>query len=338
MISHTCKEFITKLPKAELHVHIEGTMEPEQMIAIAERNKIKIPAGVLDSSGNYLFSGYEEFIKTYIQATSVLCQEQDFYDITLAYLKKVAGQGVLRTEIFFDLQTYFSRNITPEIIINGMYTAFIEGKKRYHIDAAMIMCFIRNFSEENAFKALNLLQEYKDKVIGVGLASLEDNNPPIKFEHVFARARAQGYHLVGHAGESGTEHIRDMITKLHCERIDHGVGCMYDPSLVQELAQLKIPMTVCPLSNVKLGIFKTLHEHPIKKMFDAGLNISINSDDPAFFGSYIADNYLAAQSLGFSCRDLITCAGNGLQAAFVSEEIKKAYQVKLDEYSAGHAC
>lgn len=339
MVHPACKDFITKLPKAELHVHIEGTMEPSMLLAFAQRNNIEVPSGILDASGNYSFSGFDQFIDTYFLATQVLCTQQDFYELTLAYLKKVADQGVLRTEIFFELQSYMSRNIGPDIIIGGMHTAFVEGKRLYDIDGAMILCFLRHLSEKSAFEALELLKGYKDKVIGVGLAAYELNNPPSKFERVFTDARLKGYHVVAHAGELDSKLIRESIDLLGCERIDHGVTALADPSLVKLLAVRKIPLTLCPLSNVVLKIVNTIQDHPLKKLFDAGIMVTINSDDPSFFGGYIAENYLvAAIDLGFSCGDLVICARNSLVASFADEKIKKNYLEQLSKYVAAHCC
>ncbi len=339
MVHPACKDFITKLPKAELHVHIEGTMEPSMLLAFARRNNVNVPSGILDASGNYSFSGFNQFIDTYFLATQVLCTQQDFYELTLAYLKKVADQGVVRTEIFFELQSYLLRNIGPDIIIGGMHQAFVEGKRLYNIDGAMILCFLRHLSEESAFEALALLDDYRDKVIGVGLAAYELNNPPSKFERVFAKARLQGYHVVAHAGELSVETIQQSIHQLACERIDHGVTCLQDKALVNTLLQRKIPLTLCPLSNIVLKIFNTIQEHPLKKLFDTGLVVTINSDDPAFFGGYIAENYLvAAEELGFFCKDLVLCARNSLVASFADEKIKKNYLEQLSKYVAAHCC
>lgn len=338
-----CCEFIKKLPKAELHVHIEGTMEPSQLHLIAERNKIAIPPHTLDQAGtSYLFTDINSFVTAYMQATQVLCKEQDFYDIMHAYLKKVAQQGVLHTEIFFDLQTYMPRGIAPEIIINGMHRALVDGKKQFGISGALIMCFMRHLGVGDAFKALELLRGYNDKVIGVGLASVEKSNSLLLFQPVLAKARAYGFHIVAHAGEQGAGDeaaIGEAITKLHLERIDHGIDCMRDVHLVKELAQLRMPLTVCPLSNVVLGYVKKLEDHPLKAMFDAGLNISINSDDPAFFGGYIGDNYCAAATvLGFSCSELVAVAHAAFEASFLGQAGKDACLAVLSDYVADHSC
>lgn len=342
MTNIVCSPFIKKLPKAELHVHIEGTMEPEQLQLFADRNKIKIPQNLLTQENKYAFDSYQSFIDTYILATKVLKTEQDFYDLIMAYLKKAHEQGVLHTEIFFDLQTYMPRNLPAEVIINGLEQGLADGQKQFGISGFLIMCFIRHLSETNAFDALKLVHSRHNKVIGVGLASVEENNPPSKFERVFAQARAYGYHVVAHAAEEtdqGPAMIREALTLLKAERIDHGVGCMQDKELVDELVQKKIPLTVCPLSNIVLGGFEKLEDHPLKAMLNAGLMVSINSDDPAFFGGYIADNYQAvAVALNLSCDDLITCAHNSLISSFFDEQTKNEHLEKLSTYVNQHTC
>lgn len=334
----SCTEFIQKLPKAELHVHIEGAMEPEQLLLFAQRNKIEILYNTIEEAKEaYNFSDYQSFVDAYIQITRVLCTEQDFYELTMAYLHRIAKDGVLHTEIFFDLQTYMPRNLSPALIINGIYSALQDGQKQLGISSNMIMCFIRHLSEEDALAALTAALDYKDKIVGVGLASLEEGNPPSKFAGAFAQAQKYGFKLTAHA--SYADFIYDSIHTLGVERIDHGIGCMQNPDLTKKLINNQMPITVCPLSNVLLGRFIDLKEHPIKKMFDAGLNITINSDDPAFFGGYIAHNYLAiAQHLNFSCKDLTKCARNSFQAAFINKDLKKVYLEKLNTFSQLHSC
>lgn len=337
-----CREFIKNLPKAELHVHIEGTMEPTELIMFADRNGIDIPDDIVDQTNNsYIFTSPNSFINAYLKATEVLHSEQDFYDLTYAYLRRISTQGVLHTEIFFDLQTYMPRNISPAIIINGMHHALIDAKKQLGTSGFLIMCFLRHLSQDDAFKALELLKPFGDKVIGVGLATIEKNNPPSKFKEVFAQARAYGYRAVAHVAEgpTGADMIRQALTELHIQRIDHGIGCMSDPTLMQELVEKKIPLTVCPLSNVALGYFDTLADHPLKAMFNAGLTVSINSDDPAFLGGYIADNYrVAADVLDMPCNDLVQCARYSFISSFLNETDKQACLNKLDDYAAKHVC
>lgn len=338
----SCLNFIAALPKAELHVHLEGTVSPDQYLLLARRNGISIPYSSVDEVKNslYAFCDLPSFLSKYKQVMEVLCTEQDFYDLTFAYLRKAHAQGILHSEIFFDLQSYMPRGIGPSVIIGGMHRAFVDAQEQFGISASMIMCIMRNLSEEDAYKALALLDQFKDKVIGIGLANLEKDNPPSKFEYVFALARQKGYHLVAHAGEEcGPDYIRDAIIALHVERIDHGISCMRDVALVTTLALTQLPLTVCPLSNVVLGYAASLNTHPIKAMFDAGLLVTINSDDPAFFGGYCAENYVAvAQDLSFSCRDLVLCAANSIKASFCDDVTKQKYLSQLEYYASGHSC
>ena len=319
------QEFIKKLPKAELHVHIEGTLEPEQLLLFADRNKIKIPfSSVAAVREAYKFTNLQSFLDLYYQGESVLCTEQDFYDLTASYFKKISEQGVVHAEIFFETQTYHERGIAFGTIITGIYAAATQAEKLYGITSALILCFLRHLSEQDAFIALQESLPYRDKIIGIGLASSELGNPPAKFKQVFQEARNYGYHAVVHAGEeAGPDYIWEALTILGAERIDHGVQCMKDPQLVQELLTRKIPLTVCPLSNVALQIYKNLEEHPIKRMLDAGLCVSINSDDPAYFGGYIAENYQAvAECFEMSKKDLIIIARNSIIGSFMPEDKK----------------
>lgn len=329
-----------KLPKAELHVHIEGTLEPDMYLHFAERNKIKVPYTNQDQvrTALYKFHDLASFIDAYKKASEVICTGQDFYDLTVAYLKKADAQGVLHTEIFFDLQFDVKQTLDTAKVINGMHQAIVDCNREFGITGSLILCFVRDMSEESALKALELSLPFKDKIVAVGLASIEKNNPPSKFERVFNMARSHGLHTVAHAGEEcGPDYVWQAIDILKAERIDHGVRCMEDPRLVAELVKRNIPLTVCPLSNVALGVYKNMVSHPIKKMFDAGLMVTINSDDPGFFGGYIGDNFTAvAKSLGFSTADLITIARNSLSASFASEERKKECLVKLNEYVKKH--
>lgn len=336
-----CIDFIRKLPKAELHVHLEGTLEAEEFLRIAERNKIAVPYNTVEQvkSKLYTFHDLASFIEVYRQAIGILKTEKDFYDLTFSYLKKVASQGVIHAEIFFDLQSYTHHNVAPEIIMNGIHRGIVDAKNRLNISVFMIMCFIRDMSEEDALRTLEIIRPYKD-VIAIGLASIEHGNPPSKFEHAFKIARFYGYHVVAHAGEEcGPDYIWQALQLLKAERIDHGIACMQDPQLVTFLKEQHIPLTVCPLSNVALQRFKSINDHPIKTMYDAGLMITINSDDPAFFGGYIDDNYeTVMKNLGFSCGELVACARNSIMASFINNDQKKEFLKKIDEYSMGHKC
>jgi adenosine deaminase len=321
------------MPKAELHVHVEGTMEPSQMLFFAERNNIKIPKNLLNKGNQkYLFSDYRSFIHAYINATLVLTKEIDFYELCYAYLKKAVKQGVLHAEIFFDLQTYLPRKIDPGVIINGLHNALIDAKKHLGMTGELIMCFIRHLDQTDAFRALKALEPYKEKVIGVGLAAYETGNSPEKFKEVFKAAHQQGYRAVAHAGEMSVDYILDTIQMLGVERIDHGFACVNDVNVMNRLKELQMPLTVCPFSNLVLGYFDLLSQHPLKKMYDAGLSVSINSDDPAFFGGYIADNYLGcAEALNFSCAEFVAIAQNSFKASFLEREQVYQYLDKLHQ-------
>jgi adenosine deaminase len=329
------------MPKAELHVHLEGTLEPENYLLIAQRNKIDVSYKSVDEVKKDLYSFHDlaSFIEVYRRAISVLKTEKDFYDLTFWYLKKAASQGVLHTEIFFDFQSYSQQNIAAETIMDGTHRAIADAREQFDISASMILCFIRDMSEEDAFKTLELVRPFKE-VLAIGLASVERGNPPSKFERVFRKAREYGYHVVAHAGEEcGPEYIWQALQLLNAERIDHGIACMQDPSLIEYLKENNIPLTVCPLSNIALQRFKSIKDHPIKKMYDAGLMITINSDDPAFFGGYIDDNYEAvAEHLGFNCNELAACARNSILASFIVQQKKEEYLSKIDNYINGHKC
>ena len=338
----SCLNFIASLPKAELHIHLEGTLTPEQYLFFAQRNNISIPYVTKEEIKKNLYTFFDlpSFITVYKKTIEVLCTEQDFYDLTMSYLKKAHEQSIVHSEIFFDLQTYIPRGIEPSLIINGMHRAFVDAHEQMGISAAMIMCIIRDLSEEDAFDILAVLDQFKDKVVGIGLASVEKDNAPTKFEHVFAAARLKGYRVVAHAGEEcGPDYIRDAIIALHPERVDHGISCMRDPSLVTTLAITQLPLTVCPLSNVALGYASSIATHPIKAMFDAGLMVTINSDDPGFFGGSCADNYIAvAQDSSFTCKDLVACAANSIKASFCVDTLKQKYLSLLESYASEHAC
>lgn len=328
------KEFIKKLPKAELHVHIEGTMEPEQLMFFAYRNGIALPYGSLeDARRAYAFSDFASFCDAYIQATTVLQTEQDFYDLACAYLKKADEQGVVHAEIFFDLQTYIPRNIAPDIIINGLHRALIDANKAFGISGGLIMCFLRHLSQEDALKALELSLPFKDKIMAVGLACQEEGNPPLKFEKAFAKARRYGYHVVAHEGEFISTGLKDAIDSIKVDRLDHGIHVIKDPSLMKKLLDRKTPLTVCPLSNVVLKLIDDIKNHPLKEMLDAGLLVTINSDDPAFFGGYIAENYYAAyKDIHLSLDDLVVCAYNSINGSFADQALKNKYFTQLNDF------
>ncbi|MBS1986839.1 adenosine deaminase [Candidatus Dependentiae bacterium] len=336
MSDDAVKKFIQELPKAELHVHLEGTMEPEQLMFFAQRNGIEVPYhSIEDARRAYHFSDFESFYDAYVQATKVLKTEQDFYDLAFAYLKKAAEQGVVHAEIFFDLQTYIPRRIAPDTIINGLHRAVTDAHEAFGISGGLIMCFLRHLTQEDALRTLELSLPFKDKIMGVGLACQEEGNPPSKFEKAFQEARRYGYHIVAHEGESIATGLQEAVELIKVERLDHGIHILQEPELLQKLIEERIPLTVCPLSNVAVKSVDDIKNHPLKKMFEAGLFVTINSDDPAFFGGYIAENYYAAyKEIGLSLDDLVTCAYNSIEASFADQALKQKYFDQLNDFIA----
>lgn len=329
------EEFIKGIPKAELHLHIEGTFEPELMFKIAKRNNIKIKyKSVDDLKKAYNFKNLQDFLDIYYEGASVLIQEEDFYDMTWAYLQKVHSQNLIHTEIFFDPQTHTDRGIKFSIIINGIDRALKDARKKFSISSKVIMCFLRHLDENSAIKILDQALDYKNLIYAVGLDSSEIGNPPSKFKKVFERARQSGFLTVAHAGEEGpAEYVWEALNLLKVSRIDHGNHSLDDEKLVSELVKRKIPMTVCPLSNLKLKVIKDLKNHPLKKMMSKGLIVTINSDDPAYFGGYINENYLTiAKALNLSKEDIYTLAKNSFTASFLSIDEKEKIFKKLDEF------
>lgn len=320
--------YIKKLPKAELHLHIEGTLEPEMMFALAERNQIQLPyANVEALSAAYNFENLQSFLDLYYQGCNVLLKEQDFYDLTWAYLQRAHADNTKHVEIFFDPQTHTDRGVPFEVVFNGIYQALLDAKSKLQISSELILCFLRHLSEEAAFETLKQAEPYKDKIIAVGLDSSEVGHPPEKFARVFAAAREQGYLTVAHAGEEGPpEYIWQAIQLLDIERIDHGVRCLEDPELVSYLKDTQTPLTVCPLSNIKLRVFDTMRDHNLKQLLDEGLCVMINADDPAYFGGYLNQNYIeTAEALNLSKEDLAQLARNSFEASFLLEAEKQVY-------------
>jgi adenine deaminase len=311
------KQFIASLPKAELHVHIEGTFEPELMFSMAERNHIPLKyKSVEELRQAYNFNNLQEFLDIYYAGANVLIHEQDFYDLTKAYLDKAHSQGVVHAEIFFDPQTHTHRGIAYAVVINGITRAMEDAKAEYGLTALLILSFLRHLSEESAMEVFAEALKFRDKIVAVGLDSSELGHPPVKFKQVFDWARREGFPLVAHAGEEGPpEYVWEALNILKVKRIDHGNRSLEDPELVAELARRQIPLTVCPLSNLKLKVVKDMREHPLRRMMDAGLLVTINSDDPAYFGGYINDNYLAvAEALSLSEEELLMLAENSMKA------------------------
>lgn len=326
-------ELLRAIPKAELHMHIEGSLEPELIFALAQRNGVKIPyASVEELRQAYAFTNLQSFLDIYYAGASVLIQEQDFYDMAWAYLERAKADNVVHTEMFFDPQTHTARGIAVKTVIDGLHRACIDARAKLGVSASLILCFLRHLSEEEAFATLEEALPYRDKFIGVGLDSSEVGHPPEKFARVFARCRELGLHLVAHAGEEGPPaYVWSALDVLQVERVDHGVQSAKDPVLMQRLAQERVPLTVCPLSNLKLCVFPDLKQHNIKALLDAGLVATINSDDPAYFGGYMYENWLQTfAATGLDARHAWQLAANSFEASFIDEASKKTYMAQLD--------
>jgi len=320
------------MPKAELHMHIEGSLEPELMFALAARNGLSLPyADVEDLRRAYVFDNLQDFLDIYHEGTLVLRCEQDFYDMTWAYLQRAAADQVLHTEIFFDTQTHTGHGVSADVVIQGLHRACVDAQSQLGISASLILCFLRHLSEADAFEALEQAMPHLDKLVGVGLASSELGHPPEKFTKVFAKARALGLHLVAHAGEEGPPaYIWSALDALKVERIDHGVQAMKDPALIACLAKERIPLTVCPLSNLKLRVFPDLAQHNLGQMLNAGLVATVNSDDPAYFGGYINENFTQTfAALPLTAQHAYQLAFNSFEASFIDKAAKQAFQHRL---------
>lgn len=312
--------FLNQLPKAELHMHLEGSLEPELMFKLAQRNQVSLPFdSVAAIRAAYEFSNLQDFLDIYYQGAHVLQAEQDFYDLTWAYLQRCQQQNVRHVEPFFDPQTHTDRGIAFDTVINGIDRALQDAKQQLGISSYLIMCFLRHLSEEAAFATLEQALPYKNKIVAVGLDSSEQGFPPSLFERVFAKARAEGLLTVAHAGEEGPpDYIIQALDLLKVKRIDHGVRCVEDPALVERLIQLQMPLTVCPLSNTKLCVFKTMAEHNILELLERGVKVTINSDDPAYFGGYMTENFIAvADTLNMSKAQALQLAQNSFAASFL---------------------
>ena len=324
---------MVSIPKAELHLHIEGTLEPELMFKLSQRNNVPIPySSVAEIRDVYNFSNLQSFLDIYYQGCNVLVQEKDFYDLTHAYLERISKQGVLHTEIFFDPQTHTERKIPFETVINGIHHALADGRKEFGISSKLILCFLRHLPAESAMATLEEALPFKSMITAVGLDSSEVGHPPEKFNAVFIKALEEGFLTVAHAGEEGPpEYIWQALDLLKVSRIDHGVRCLEDKKLVERLVRDQVPLTVCPLSNTKLKVFSTMSEHNLKTLLDLGVCVTINSDDPAYFGGYIEENYEAARkALNLTPEDIHQLAKNSFQAAFISDTEKKEFIATLD--------
>ncbi|MCX0333042.1 adenosine deaminase [Acinetobacter radioresistens] len=329
-MSHT--ELIRALPKAELHVHIEGTFEPELMFEIAQRNQIDIPyKSVEEVRQAYNFHNLQSFLDIYYAGANVLIHEEDFYDLAWAYFKKCAEDHVVHAEIFFDPQTHTDRGIAFETVLNGLQRACNDAKTKLGISSYLIMCFLRHLSEEAALKTLEQALPYKNQIIAVGLDSSEVGHPPAKFTRVFAKAREAGFLVVAHAGEEGPpEYVWEALDLLKVNRIDHGVRSEEDPVLMQRLIQEKMPLTVCPLSNLKLCVVDDMQQHNIHRLLQQGVKVTVNSDDPSYFGGYMNDNFFAIQkALNLSEAELKQLAINSFEAAFIDNTEKQSWIKKI---------
>ena len=329
-------ELIRALPKAELHVHIEGTFEPELMFSIAQRNQIDIPyKSVEEVKQAYNFHNLQSFLDIYYAGANVLIHEQDFYDLAWAYFEKCAEDNVVHTEMFFDPQTHTDRGIAFEVVLNGLQRACDDAKAKLGITSRLIMCFLRHLSEEAAFKTLEQAIPFKDQIIGVGLDSSEVGHPPSKFERVFAKAREEGFLIVAHAGEEGpAEYVWEALDLLKVNRIDHGVRSEEDPKLMARLIAEKMPLTVCPLSNLKLCVVDDMADHNIRRLLQQGVHVTVNSDDPSYFGGYMNDNFIAiAESLDLTADELKTLAINSFEASFISDEEKLKWTNEIKRLS-----
>lgn len=329
--------FIQNIPKAELHIHIEGSLEPEMMFEMAKQNHLELPyKSVQEVRDAYNFQNLQSFLDLYYAGANVLQTEQNFYDLTWAYLQKAAAQNVRHTEIFFDPQTHTERGIAFETVCSGIYRALQDAKEQLGVSAYLILCFLRHLSVESAEETLKQALPYKDRIPAIGLDSSEIGHPPSKFLRVFDKAREEGFLTVAHAGEEGPpEYIWEAIDLLGVSRIDHGVRCIEDPKLLEYLIEKQIPLTVCPLSNIKLRVFDSMEEHNLKQLLDMGLCVTINSDDPSYFGGYMTENFQAIKSaLHLSNEDICQLVRNSFRATFLNSEDQQALNAELDQFIA----
>ena len=333
-------DFMRALPKAELHIHIEGSFEPDLMFEIARRNGNDIPFDSVDAvRAAYDFADLQSFLDIYYQGMSVLRHEQDFYDLTRAYLQRAHADGVVHAEIFFDPQGHTERGVDFETVLDGIWRSLRDGERDFGITSRLIMCFLRHLDEGDAFRTLDRALSHRDRIAGVGLDSSEVGHPPGKFQRVFEKARDAGFVAVAHAGEEGPPaYVRDALDLLCVTRIDHGNRALEAPDLIERLATERIPLTVCPLSNLKLRVVKDLRDHPLRRMLDAGLVATINSDDPAYFGGYVLDNYRAVRdALDLTTDDIVTLARNSIAASLADERQRARWFRGIDMVSAREA-
>ena len=327
-------DLIKRLPKAELHLHIEGTLEPELMFRLAQKNNIAIPyKDIEDVRRAYNFTNLQTFLDIYYAGANVLITKDDFYDLTWAYILKCVEDNIIHTEIFFDPQTHSARGVAFETVITGIKEALDDAKAQYGITSCIIMCFLRHLSQDDAFATLEAAMPFQDDIIGVGLDSSEIGNPPSKFKEVFQKAKEAGFKLVAHAGEEADfTYIYEALDMLHISRIDHGVQSIQSPELMQRLKDEQMPLTVCPNSNIELKVFDSYQEHNIKALLDYGLNVSVNSDDPAYFKGYINQNFINLyENLSLTEDDIVTLVKNSFRSAFIDEQLKQDYLARVEQ-------
>ncbi|MGF1833533.1 adenosine deaminase [Photobacterium sanguinicancri] len=331
--------FIQGLPKVELHLHIEGSLEPELLFELAKRNDIDIPYQSPQALRKaYEFEDLQSFLDIYYQGANALRTEQDFYDLTWAYLEKSKADNVIHTEIFFDPQTHTDRGIPFDTVIHGIHRAMQDGHEQLGISSQIIACFLRHLSEQSAIETLQSILKHQDKIIGVGLDSSEQGHPPAKFKRVFQQAKEAGLLTVAHAGEEGpAQNIVDAVEMLSVSRVDHGVRCVEDELLLEALIDSKMPLTVCPLSNIKLRVFDEMEQHNIAELLRKGVAVTINSDDPAYFGGYMTDNFLAVSNAHpMSKQELAQFTINAINGSFISDALKADYRAQVENYLANH--
>jgi adenine deaminase len=332
------EEYVRGLPKAELHVHIEGTLEPEMAFQLAKKHGITLPYATVDELRRaYQFADLQSFLDIYYAGANVLRDADDFHALAQAYLRKAHDQGVVHVEIFFDPQTHTARGIALATVLDGLRRALSEAEREFGISCRLILCFLRHLSADEAMRTLEEALPYKDAIAAVGLDSSESGHPPSKFAEVFARARREGLWAVAHAGEEGPpSYIYEALDILQVRRVDHGVRCEEAPELLGRLARERVPLTICPLSNVKLQVFKRIENHNLKRLLERGVCVTVNSDDPAYFGGYVLENYLAVRSgLGLSRNQLIELARNSIEASFLADPAKRGWFSAIDAYSSG---
>ena len=331
------EDFICGIPKAELHLHIEGTLEPELTFALAAKHGVTLAYPTVEAlRAAYAFDSLQSFLDLYYAGADVLRDEDDFHALTTAYLKRAHADGVVHVEIFFDPQTHTERGIAFATVLNGIRRALADGERDFGITHRLILCFLRHLSADAAMATLDQALPYREAIAAVGLDSSERGHPPAKFKAVFDRARAEGFLAVAHAGEEGPPgYIVEALDVLKVQRIDHGVRCEEDPALVDRLARTRVPLTVCPLSNVKLCVYKRIEEHNIKRLLDRGLCVTVNSDDPAYFGGYVASNFLAVQrGLNLTRDDIVHLARNSIEASFLPPETKARWTGRIEQFAA----